>query len=122
VPKSNPAVRRRLAGVPHAVAGRGAWETRKTGSAAIECAFVAAGLLEAAFLRAPNLWDVAGGVALVNASGGKVLATHGAAWDPFERFEPPPADGELNLRQWKRSLIIGRGSAEGLARGTAYLE
>ena len=122
VPKSNPAVRRRLAGVPHAIDERGAWVTRKTGSAAIECAFVAAGLLEVAFLKAPNLWDVAGGVALVHASGGRVLATHGAAWDVFERFEPPPADGPLNLRHWKRSLIVGHRSAEGLARGAAYLE
>lgn len=122
VPRKNPAVRRRLAGVPHAIDERGAWVTRKTGSAAIECAFVAAGLLEAAFLKAPNLWDVAGGVALVNASGGRVLKTQGASWDEFERFEPPPADGALNLRHWKRSLIIGRTSAEGLARGMAYLD
>ena len=48
-PKVNAAVLRRLAGVPIvADADEAGWETRKTGSAALECALVAAGLLEVA--------------------------------------------------------------------------
>ena len=44
MPKLNPAVRRRLAGVPVVTANDRNWETRKTESAAIECALVAAGM------------------------------------------------------------------------------
>src|SRR3569623_2719453 len=67
-PKLNPAVKRRLAGVPVVAAGDGDWDTRKTGSAAVECALVAAGLLQVARFAAPNLWDVAAGLALVRAA------------------------------------------------------
>jgi myo-inositol-1(or 4)-monophosphatase len=59
-PKVNPAVRRGLAGVPTALANDGNWETRKTGSAAVECALVAAGMLRVARFESPNIWDVAG--------------------------------------------------------------
>jgi myo-inositol-1(or 4)-monophosphatase len=114
VPRMNPEVRRRLAGVPYAAPGRGAWETRKTGSAAIECAFVAAGLLEAARFEAPNLWDVAGGVMLVLASGGTVLARHGSEWAPLDRFEAPKG---ANIRRWKQPLLIGRVKADALISG-----
>jgi myo-inositol-1(or 4)-monophosphatase len=69
-PKVNAAVLRRLAGVPVAAdADEAGWETRKTGSAALECALVAAGLLEVARFSSPNIWDVAGGIALVRAGG-----------------------------------------------------
>ncbi|HEY1978522.1 MAG TPA: inositol monophosphatase family protein [Xanthobacteraceae bacterium] len=55
-PKLNAAVLRRLAGVPMvADADEAGWETRKTGSAALECALVAAGLLEVARFAAPNI-------------------------------------------------------------------
>ena len=67
-PKVNAAVLRRLAGVPIvADADEAGWETRKTGSAALECALVAAGLLEVARFAAPNIWDIARGIALVEA-------------------------------------------------------
>jgi myo-inositol-1(or 4)-monophosphatase len=56
----NPAVRRRLSGLGSLDFGKSQdWEIRKTGSAALECAFVATGLL-----------NVAGGLALVFAAGG----------------------------------------------------
>src|SRR5262249_53790844 len=58
----NPAVRRWLAGIPNAGdASRFPWDVRVSGSAAIECAFVAAGLLRVARFDRPNLWDIAGG-------------------------------------------------------------
>lgn len=54
--EANEAVRRHLAGEPWASAGGALpWEVRKTGSAAIECAFVAAGLLRVARFARPRI-------------------------------------------------------------------
>jgi fructose-1,6-bisphosphatase/inositol monophosphatase family enzyme len=66
---------------------------RKTGSAALECALVAAGLLEVARFAAPNVWDVAGGIALVQAGGGEVRDHNGQRWSPTRQFAPVPQDG-----------------------------
>lgn len=118
MPRKNTEVRRRLAGVPEAGPGIGRWETRKTGSAALECAFVAAGLLEAARFDAPNIWDIAGGVVLVRATGGTVLRDNGDGWAPLDRFEAAKdAEGVPDLRHWKHALIIGNADAEALATG-----
>lgn len=117
VPRYNPAVRRRLAGVPVPIPGRGGWETRKTGSAAVECAFVAAGILDAARFEQPNLWDVAGGVALVKAAGGSVLVQSGDTWQELERFET--SDGDL--RSWRKPLIVGRLGMDALTSGFELL-
>lgn len=117
-PRNNPAVKRRLAGVPMPIPGRGGWETRKTGSAAIECAFVAAGILNAARFESPHIWDIAGGLALVQASGGKALVKDGEDWTPFERFEAPLIEGKRGkLREWHPPMIVGRGSAKDLVDG-----
>jgi myo-inositol-1(or 4)-monophosphatase len=97
----NPAVRRRLAGEPYL--DRGAefpWETRKTGSAAIECAFVAAGLLEVARFEQPNVWDVAAGMSLVLASGRAIYERTDDGWAGFDGFGTDP-------RSWRRGLVIG---------------
>jgi myo-inositol-1(or 4)-monophosphatase len=100
-PKSNPAVRRWLAGSAYAARGGGLpWDVRLTGSAAIECAFVAAGLLRVAQFERPHLWDVAGGVALVKAAGGDVRVRSGNGWAALETFEP-------DLRSWRQPLILG---------------
>jgi myo-inositol-1(or 4)-monophosphatase len=112
-PKANPAVRRHLAGVPAAMAGDGPWDTRKTGSAAIECAMVAAGLLQVARFATPNIWDVAGGIALVETSGGVVRqSSDGKNWQPMFRFEPgKDAKGNPDLRYWRRAIVVGRPDA-----------
>jgi myo-inositol-1(or 4)-monophosphatase len=91
-PKVNADVLRRLAGVPIAAdADEAGWETRKTGSAALECALVASGLLEVARFASPHILDVAGGIALVRA-GGRVVREHdGIHWRPMGRFAPSPA-------------------------------
>ena len=110
----NPAVRRWLAGEPEATTAEGLpWDVRKTGSAAIECAFVAAGLLRVARFERPNVWDVAGGLPLVRATGGTVLVGSGDGWLPFERFEAPRPSSEAfaDLRHWRRPLIIGEAAA-----------
>jgi myo-inositol-1(or 4)-monophosphatase len=113
MPKANSAVRRRLIGMPDASADDGPWDVRKTGSAAIECAFVAAGLLHAAHFEHPHIWDVAAGIALVHASGGEVRMHSEEGWSRMERFEPLShgGDGTPDLRNWRRPLIIGRPEA-----------
>jgi len=103
----DPQVHRRLAGVPDLSRGAGRWEPRKTGSAAIECAFVAAGLLEAARFDTPNIWDVASGIVLVKAAGGEVLVREGDGWQPFTSFP----GGGAEMARWNRPIIIGRLSA-----------
>lgn len=112
-PKINAAVLRRLAGVPVvANTDEAGWETRKTGSAALECALVAAGLLEVARFAAPNIWDVAGGLALVRAGGGEAREYDGERWSPMERFTPLARDGEKpDLRFWRRAMVVGTPAA-----------
>jgi myo-inositol-1(or 4)-monophosphatase len=112
-PKVNPEVRRRLAGVPELTGADASWETRKTGSAALECAMVAAGLLQAARFASPNIWDVAGGIALVETAGGVVRqCSDGTDWTPMYRFEPGKgADDKPDLRYWRRAIVVGRPDA-----------
>jgi myo-inositol-1(or 4)-monophosphatase len=113
-PRENPAVRRRLAGEPQATPDADLpWDIRKTGSAAIECAFVAAGLLRVARFQRPNVWDVAGGIPLVVAAGGEVQSGGAEGWAPLERLEATtdPAGGEIDLRNWRRPLILGEADA-----------
>lgn len=110
----NPAVRRWLAGEPEATRAEGVpWDVRKTGSAAIECAFVAAGLLRVARFERPNVWDIAGGLALVRATGGAIFEHDGAGWRAFERFDAvaPSPLVPADLRHWRRPLIIGQSEA-----------
>jgi myo-inositol-1(or 4)-monophosphatase len=115
-PKVNAAVLRRLAGVP-VVANIDAtgWETRKTGSAALECALVAAGLLEVSRFVAPNIWDVAGGIALVQAGGGVAREYDGERWSPMDAFTPLARGLEKpDLRSWRHTLVVG--TAQAVAR------
>jgi myo-inositol-1(or 4)-monophosphatase len=85
------------------------WDTRHTGSSAIDCAFAAAGMLRLSRLPWPKLWDCAGGIALVNAAGGEVRLRVDESWQPFECFEPPVPHGATlsDLRYWKGSVILG---------------
>jgi len=109
-PKINPAVRRRLVGVPVATESDAVWETRKTGSAALECALVAAGLMQVARFAAPNIWDVAGGLALVSAAGGAARVRDGGRWRAMERFtagRDTHGHSEPDLRFWRGEIIVG---------------
>jgi myo-inositol-1(or 4)-monophosphatase len=111
--EGNEAVRRHLAGEPWASSGEALpWDDRKTGSAAIECAFVAAGLLRVARFARPNIWDIAGGVALVRATGGAVRTKTPQGWVPFERFEAERAEQRGGcLRRWRQPVILGEPEA-----------
>ncbi|UEM19907.1 inositol-1-monophosphatase [Skermanella mucosa] len=119
-PRPNPEVRRRLAGEPEATPDAALeWDIRKTGSAAVECAFVAAGLLRVARFERPNVWDVAGGIPLVLAAGGEVRYRGDGGWVPLERLEPvaDASGGAPDLRNWRRPLILGQPDAvERMAR------
>jgi myo-inositol-1(or 4)-monophosphatase len=113
---ANPEVRRRLVGLPHLADAAGLpYDARKTGSAAIECAYVAAGLLAAARFERPNAWDVAGGLVLVKAVGFEALVGggEGGGWAPFSRFEGPagPPSGGVDLGSWRRPILIGEPEA-----------
>ena len=119
-PKANPDVRSKLAGVPVVKAEDLPWETRKTGAAAIECALVAAGLLQVARFSNPNIWDVAGGLALVQSAGGVVWEKRSEGWQLMEKFAPGkgPEDEDADLRYWRRSIVIGPSEAvERMCRG-----
>jgi myo-inositol-1(or 4)-monophosphatase len=114
--KPNPGVQRRLAGDPGGGKNFGfLWDTRKTGSAAIECAFVAAGLLRVSRFERPNVWDVAGGIALVRAAELDVRTIEHGEWRPLDRFSGPDGD----IRRWRQPLIIG--DAPGVAELSAAL-
>jgi len=104
----NPAVRRRLVGLGSPAAADLPWDMRRTGSAAVECAFVAAGLLDVARFDSPHVWDVAGGLALVAASGGVALAQGTAGWETLESFG---GDGTGEMRDWQSPVILGRPEA-----------
>ena len=114
VPRRNPEVRRRLGGFRDAShRSPQQWEPRRTGSAAIECAFVAAGLMEVAVFENPYVWDIAGGLALVQATGGVAYVRHPGGWERLERFQAEDDD----LRRWQKPMIVGTpGAAEALAK------
>ena len=99
-PGQNPLIRRRLAGVPNVEIGKSGWEMRTTGSAAIECAFVGAGLLGGGALRAPKHLGCGGGVALVLAARGRVMVAGRRRLEPTGKVRiarPPPALKTFNV-------------------------
>lgn len=104
----NPAVRRRIVALPRAGDWAEGFEARATGSAALECAFVAAGVLAGARFRAPNVWDVAGGVVLVQAAGGGVrVRGEDGVWHPLDGFHPAGGLGNVALASWRRPVALG---------------
>lgn len=111
-------VRRRLIGLPTLLSeGRPLdWDVRKTGSAALECALVATRSLDCAYFASPNVWDVAAGIALLNAAGCEVLESSGSEWRPFSGFGATMDD----LKRWRAPLAIGsQASVEALAGSMA---
>lgn len=56
---------------------------RRTGSTALNLAYVAAGRCDAFYALEGHAWDVAGGVVIVREAGGKVSKVAGGEYDPF---------------------------------------
>ncbi|KAA0968951.1 inositol monophosphatase family protein [Aureimonas fodinaquatilis] len=101
-------VKRRIVGMPNLMTDMSlGYEARQTGSAAAECAFVAAGLLAAARFDSPNIWDVAGGVPLVRATGGSILTQSEGVpeWQTYENFDTG------SDRLWRQPMIVGSAEA-----------
>jgi len=110
----NTGVRRQLAAAPGGAPGRtAAWDHRVTGSAALECAFVAAGVFTSARFQGIRLWDVASGAALIEAAGGECWVKRGE-WTRLDRFHAPNRvtnGAPATLRDWSEPLILGRPDA-----------
>ena len=56
---------------------------RRTGSTALNLAYVAAGRFDGYFAFDNHVWDVAGGVVLVREAGGIITNVDGSAYDPY---------------------------------------
>ncbi len=108
----HPSLRRRLAGEPDQSVPNAPWHMRKTGSAAIECAFAAVGLLQFARFASPNIWDVAGGLALARSTGRAIRVREGGRWREFVGFGrgTDPEAVEV-MRDWRLPLIVGEPAA-----------
>jgi myo-inositol-1(or 4)-monophosphatase len=57
---------------------------RRTGSTALNLAYVAAGRFDGYWAFDNHVWDVAGGVVLVAEAGGQLSSIDGGPCDPFE--------------------------------------
>ncbi len=114
-PVDSTGVRRKLSAGPGDSAGRARhWDTRVTGSAALELAFVAAGIFQSARFRGLHIWDLAAGVLLVEEAGGRVLVQEDGQFVPLLRFERPAeieADRPPSLRDWRGFVLVGTPSA-----------
>lgn len=64
---------------------RDAEDVRRTGSAALDLAYVAAGRADAYFEAGVKPWDIAAGVLLVREAGGRVTDFRGAATGPMDQ-------------------------------------
>jgi myo-inositol-1(or 4)-monophosphatase len=113
VPTSD--VRRRLSAAPGGSPGRAQhWDNRVTGSAAIELAFVAAGIFQSAWFGGLKIWDMAAGVLLIQEAGGQVVHRQPGGFEAFSRFEAPVEvkdDRASSLRDWRGLIIVGTDEA-----------
>ena len=89
------------------------YDGRTLGAAALECALVASGALQATIFAAARPWDVAAGVVLAEATGREVWIRQRARWQRFETF---PVSSERTLTGWKRTMLIGTPEAARLLR------
>jgi myo-inositol-1(or 4)-monophosphatase len=97
---------RGLASEPGSAPRHGArFDTRVLGSAALECAYVAAGILRLSHLARPAIWDVAAGIVLARAAGCQVMTRRDGRTEPFQSFSGEKS-GTAALRTWRQPLII----------------
>ena len=67
------------------------------------------GMLRVARFESPNIWDVAGGIALVQAAGGSVRQQRDGKWEVMKAFAPeqPSLGGKADLRFWRHPIVVG---------------
>ena len=64
--------------------------------------------MEVARFSSPNIWDVAGGVALLRAAGCDVRRNDNGRWTHMDCFLPINTPGEEpDLRYWRGALVVG---------------
>jgi myo-inositol-1(or 4)-monophosphatase len=84
------------------------WDHRVLGTAAVEFAWVACGLLRLAHMPRPRLWDAAAGMTLLHAAGCSALTWEHGRWVPLLRFKPPSGKrAENGLAGWQQPVLIG---------------
>jgi myo-inositol-1(or 4)-monophosphatase len=83
------------------------WDTRVLGSATLEFAWVAAGLLRIAHLSRPALWDAAAGIVLLNAAGCRTVVLGRATAETLLYFDARAEDALRTLAAWSEPLLIG---------------
>jgi myo-inositol-1(or 4)-monophosphatase len=97
-------------------------EVRSTGSIAYEMAYTAKGVFQYSAFGSSRIWDVAGGILLVQEAGGAVFQwrSKASAWTAFQSFA---ADGagtlptQRELRPWRGTLVLGNATAAPLVAG-----
>ena len=93
-------------------------DLRMSGSLAYETAMTASGVLQYMITLSPKIWDVAAGVLLVQAAGGKVMAGEWSrqwglvpklSWNAFGSFVrwSPGETTMRDLRRWSTPLVLG---------------
>jgi myo-inositol-1(or 4)-monophosphatase len=93
---------------------RDAEDVRRTGSAALDLAYVAAGRADAYFEAGVKPWDIAAGVLLVREAGGRVTDFRGAATGPMDQrgvIGRQLVAGNLKVTEALQKVIVGSGYA-----------
>ena len=89
-------------------------DVRRTGSAALDLAWVACGRLDGYFEAGVQPWDIAAGVLLVREAGGRVCDFRGAATGPLDArgiAGRPLVAGNLKLSESLQKVIVQSGYA-----------
>ena len=93
---------------------RDAEDVRRTGSAALDLAYVAAGRADAYFEAGLKPWDIAAGVLLVREAGGRVTDFRGAATGPMDQrgvIGRQLVAGNLKVTEALQKAIVSSGYA-----------
>ena len=93
---------------------REAEDVRRTGSAALDLAYVAAGRADAYFEAGVKPWDIAAGVLLVREAGGRVTDFRGAATGPMDQrgvIGRQLVAGNLKVTEALQKAIVSSGYA-----------
>ena len=80
-------------------------KTRMMGSAALDCAYVASGRLDAYVEAGISIWDVAAGILLVENAGGKITMTPRP--DKPGKYAIIASSGSIPEIEEKASVIAG---------------